>query len=330
MFGRVLRLAAVGVVGVALAIAGYVAYQVVTSPRAREDTRDWQLLASLETARGETAAAVANGQLYVLGGLTGLALQATAEVSRYDSVTDAWERLPDLPDARHHAAAASLDGIVYLSGGGSQARADQATLWSYSSGAEAWSELSPMPHARFAHRMLAVGRRLFVVGGTGGAPVLIYDPEADSWSSGAPMPDPRHHLAAVVVGREIWAIGGRMENQVQDRVDIYDTRTDAWRPGPALPRATSAATEGVVDGVIYISGGEDPANDRMVDAHWLLDTNLGRAAEWEQLAPPPLTVHGAHGAVIGDRFLMAAGASRPGGSSRFAWSGLLQAYRPPG
>jgi hypothetical protein len=85
----------------------------------------------------------------------------------------------------------------------------------------------------------------------------------------------------------------------------------------------------VVGGVILISGGEDPANDRMVDAHWQLDTNLGPEAEWVPLGPPPLTVHGAHGAVIGGRFLIAAGASRPGSSSRFAWSGLLQAYAPP-
>jgi hypothetical protein len=81
-----------------------------------------------------------------------------------------------------------------------------------------------------------------------------------------------------------------------------------------------------VRGVILISGGEDPANDRMMDAHWLLDTALGHEARWEPLTPPPLTVHGAHGAVINDRFLIAAGASRPGSSSRFAWSGLLQAY----
>ena len=328
MFGRVVRLAAVAVVAIGVGIGGYVAFQVVSSPGIRQ-AQAWQLLATLQNGRGETAAAVADGQLYVLGGLTGLALQATAEASRYDPQTDSWERLPDLPEARHHAAAAALEGIVYLSGGGSATGVDQATVWSFAPDTGAWTTLTPMPQARFAHRMMAVGRLLYVVGGTSAAAVLIYDPETDSWSSGAPMPDPRHHLMAVAVGREIWAIGGRIEGRVSDRVDIYDTRTDAWRPGPTLPQATSAASEGVVSGFILISGGEDPANDRMVDAHWQLDTDLGPAAEWVPLAPPPLTVHGAHGAVIGDRLLIAAGASRPGSSSRFSWSSYLQAFTLP-
>jgi N-acetylneuraminic acid mutarotase len=328
LLGRVLRLAAVAVVGIALAVGGYLAVQLLTSPNPKE-ARDWELLATLPNARGETAAAVAGGRLYVLGGLSGLGLEATAEATRYDPATDRWETLPALPAARHHAAAAALDGTVYLSGGGSST-GPARDLWALSIDGGTWSALAPMPEPRFSHRMLAVEGRLYVVGGRGGSSVLIYDPATDSWSSGAEMPAPRDHLAAVAVGDEIWAIGGRIEGEVQDRVDIYDIEADAWRAGPALPQATSAASEGLLGSVILVSGGEYPARDLMVDAHWQLDTALGDAAEWEPLSPPPLTVHGAHGAVLGDRLLIAGGASRPGPSSRFAWSGLLQAYTPPG
>jgi len=329
MLGPIVRLAAAVVIGIALAVGGYVAFQVVTSPGVR-DTRDWQLLAALPNARGETAVAVSDGHLFVLGGLNGLGLEATTEATRYNPAADAWETLPALPEARHHAAAAAIDGTLYLSGGGSASGQPQADLWALVADAGTWSELAPMPEPRFGHRMMAIGERLYVVGGVGGgAAALIYDVRADAWTRGAEMPAPRDHLAAVVIGEEVWAIGGRISGRVQDRVDIYDTRTDLWRAGPSLPRATSAPTEGVLGATILISGGEDPAGaGAMVDAHWQLDTILGEAASWEPLTPPPLTVHGAHGAVLDGRFLIAGGASRQGSASRFAWSALLQAYRP--
>jgi N-acetylneuraminic acid mutarotase len=187
-----------------------------------------------------------------------------------------------------------------------------------------------MPEGRYSHRMLAVGALLYVVGGQGETGrVLIYDPARDTWSTGAEMPMPRHHLAAVVVDGRIWAIGGRVGTRIQDRVDIYDPTTDTWSAGPPLPEATSAASEGVLGSVIVISGGEAPGdNGRLVDDHWQLDTAAGADARWRPLAPPPLAVHGAQGAVLDGQFMIAGGASRYGRFSRFAWSGLLQAYTP--
>ena len=100
-------------------------------------------------------------------------------------------------------------------------------------------------------------------------------------------------------------------------------------PGPPLPEATSAASEGVLGSVIVISGGEAPGQDgRMVDDHWQLETAEGANAQWTPLPPPPLAVHGAQGAVVDGRFMIAGGAARPGQFSRFAWSGLLQTYTP--
>jgi len=140
---------------------------------------------------------------------------------------------------------------------------------------------------------------------------------------------PRNHLAAVAVGGRVWAIGGRINARIVNRVDIYDPASDTWIAGPPLPEATSAASDGVLDSVIVISGGEEPGeNGRVVDDHWQLDTADGAEAQWRPLPPPPLAVHGAQGAVVDGRFMIAGGASRQGQFSRFAWSGLLQAYTP--
>jgi N-acetylneuraminic acid mutarotase len=325
---RVLRIVLILLVGLVLGAVGYLAVLRLGNPAPR-DAAGWTQLATLPTARGETAAAVADDQLYVIGGLTGLGGDASDEVSVYDPAGDGWEGAPALPSARHHAAAAGLNGTVYVSGGGPSASdwTPQPTVWALDAEAGAWRDLAPMPQGRLGHRMLAIGEILYVVGGVGDTGrVLAYDVADATWTIGAEMPTPRDHLAAVVVEGEIWAIGGRSGGQNHARVDIYDPGTDTWRAGPPLPEPTSGAAEGLLGGIILISGGENPGG--VIDRHWQLDTTLGEAAAWEPLPPPPLTVHGAHGATLGNRFLIVGGALRQGAFSRLSWTGATQAFQP--
>jgi N-acetylneuraminic acid mutarotase len=224
-----------------------------------------------------------------------------------------------------------VDGTVYVSGGGPTAEdwSPQSMLWSLAPGADAWQALAPMPEGRLGHRMLSVEARLYVVGGVGSTgDVLIYDPTTEAWTTGAPMPATRDHLAAVAVGEEIWAIGGRSSGKNHIRVDIYNTETDSWRAGPPLPEPTSGATEAAIDGVIFVSGGEDPSGSGgVIDRHWQLDTR-DQAAGWQPLSPPPLAVHGAHGAALDRRFLIVGGALRQGAFSRLSWTISAQAFQP--
>jgi N-acetylneuraminic acid mutarotase len=337
------RLAVAVILGLALGGAGFLALQILTAPGAR-DVDGWTLRAKMPNARGETAGAVADGRLYVIGGMTGLDFAASAEVSVFDHSTAAWDTAPFLPEARHHAAAVGLEGFVYVTGGVDPAGSRSATLWVLGPGDASWRALEPMPEGRIGHRMVALDGRVYVVGGVAGArtdsasepaglvdgSVLIYDPAGDLWSGGAPMPLSRDHLAVVVVEGEIWAIGGRASGVNHSRVDIYDPVADAWRAGPPLPEPTSGAAEGVVEGIIVISGGEDPVRGAIVDRHWRLDagamTDLA-TPQWLPLPIPPLAVHGALGATLDGRFVIVSGSTRPGGQSNTAWTGALQELR---
>jgi N-acetylneuraminic acid mutarotase len=327
---RLVRVAIVVLLGIAIGAVAYVAFLVMTNPRPR-DAVGWTFLAPLPSARGETAAAVADGRLYVIGGMTGLGGEASDEVAVYDSTRETWSDGPALPGARHHAASASLNGIVYVSGGVPPADVwtPQPMLWALNPLSPAWKEMAPMPEPRLGHRMVAVGDRLYVVGGIGStAQVLVYDSATDTWTTGAPIPASRDHLAAVAVDSEIWAIGGRSGGHNHTRVDIYDTTTDSWREGPPLPEPTSGASEAVIDGVIFVSGGEDPGGSGgVIDRHWMLDTRA-QAPHWEPLSPPPLPVHGAHGAALDGRFLIVGGALRQGAFSRLSWTISAQAFTP--
>lgn len=326
--------------GIAVGVAGFLAIRLLSAPAPRP-ADGWALLAEMPKPRGETAGAVADEHLYVVGGMTGLDFAASAEVSVYDPWRDAWLAGPSLPEARHHAAAAALNGSVYVSGGTDPAGSRTATLWILPAGASAWEALAPMPQGRYGHRMVAVADRLYVVGGAAGAradpggepaglgdgSILIYDLATAAWSAGAPMPLTRDHLSVVVVDDEIWAIGGRSEGMNHARVDIYDPAADAWRLGPALPEATSGAAEALVNGWIYISGGEDPASGVIVDRHWRLDpqeiTELV-TSPWVPLPIPPLAVHGAIGAGLDRHFVLVSGSTLAGSRSNTAWTGALQ------
>src|SRR5215207_6743109 len=61
--------------------------------------------------------------------------------------------------------------------------------------------------------------------------------------------------AAVGVGGKIYLIGGFDDNEgIVARVQVYDTATNAWSDGPALPKAVHHANA-VTDGTtIYVLG----------------------------------------------------------------------------
>jgi N-acetylneuraminic acid mutarotase len=331
----VLYLAVVAVLGVALGVAVFLAVRVGTAPGPRP-APGWALLAEMPNPRGETASAVLDGKVYVAGGYTGLDFQTTALVSIYDVASNTWTAGPPLPAPRNHAAAATLDGVLYVSGGTGPDGQPADNLWCLGRDG-AWTDLPSMPGRRSAHRMVALDGRLYIVGGVGGllsgpgmaGLELVFDPGTASWSQLAGMSPILDHLGAVAVGDRIWTIGGRVSGRSYRFVKVFDPATATWESATELPDPTSGAAEAIIDGVIHVSGGEDPDRGTVVEHHWRLDTSGGRLARWEPLPPPPLAVHGVPGVAVGDLFLVIGGSSRPGGDSATAWTGAVQAYRVP-
>lgn len=295
----------------------------------------WVEVASMPARGGEVAAATRSlpergaGELYVAGGFAPMA-STTDRVSVYRSDLDRWEELPRLPEGRHHAGAAVLDGDLHVTGGAgaTTSRSPHDSHWVLREGGGSWEELDPMPEGRFAHRMVRFDGRLFAVGGAGPSPRVLVFSERGGWTMGAALPLARDHLAAVVRDGEIWAIGGRDgDGGPLSDVHVYDPASDEWREGPTLPEPVSAAVEGVVEGDIHLVGGEDPSvlGGGVIDRHLVLRRG---AASWEEIAPPPLAVHGAAGGAIGGRLLVAGGSARQGALSPLAWTDYAAAFQP--
>jgi len=79
------------------------------------------------------------------------------------------------------------------------------------------------------------------------------------WEYTAPMPTAREGLAVAAVGGKIYAIGGKNHSgyNALDIVEIYNTSTHNWIPGPPLHHRRIYAAAAVYNGKIFVFGGRD-------------------------------------------------------------------------
>jgi Kelch motif len=156
-------LATVPAAGGMIAIGGVGGGEIRRSTEVYDAARgEWRTGPELSVAREHTSAAVAGGAVYAIGGR-----QASLE-SNLDSVEvlpvapGSWQDGPSLEHARGGIAAASL-GEVPCVAGGEEPGGTIASVECLVSGE--WSEVARLDLPRHGLAMVAVGRRLHVLGG---------------------------------------------------------------------------------------------------------------------------------------------------------------------
>jgi uncharacterized repeat protein (TIGR01451 family) len=230
----------------------------------------WVPSADLPTPRRLLAAAAVAGKVYTFGGCGSPCFQpplhtSTFEERRvevYDPRLNSWSIAGRMPSIFFGgAAAAPGDGKVYLFGGFVTGH----ETWGYDPQRDTWSRKKDMPFSRHGLAAVALGGKVYVLGGSSGSAALggleVYDPATDSWSPRAPLPTPRVFLGAAVLDGRVYAIGGSPDCCAQgatDIVEIYDPATNTWRPGRPLPRALQVSAAASVNGRIYVAGGFIP------------------------------------------------------------------------
>lgn len=172
----------------------------------------WEAIAPMPTARGATAAAVAGGRIFVLGGKRGQSSLAANE--SYDPRTDEWRRHADLPTRRDHLGAAAHGSRVYAAGGRKEDEESLRTLEVYDPATDAWTRGAALPEPKAGFGFVAGPEGPIAAGGEdlhrwtlyGG--VFDYRPQSDRWKARPAMAAPRHGFAAAVVDRRLYAFGG--------------------------------------------------------------------------------------------------------------------------
>jgi N-acetylneuraminic acid mutarotase len=85
---------------------------VALAPRFAGAQGVWATKAPMPNARAGVATAVANGQLYAIGG-SPIGGFATTVVEAYDPATDTWTKKAPAPTPRAYASAAAIGGKIY-------------------------------------------------------------------------------------------------------------------------------------------------------------------------------------------------------------------------
>jgi len=158
-----------------------------------------------------------------------------------------------------------------------------------------WTTVKPSDHkapsARHEAGLIAVGGRIFLIGGRGRKPVDIWDAKTKTWTEGSYPPFEIHHFQPVAYGEIIYIIGAMTgpypyEKPV-DHILIYDTSTDQWSLGPEIPanRKRGSAGAVLVGEEIYLVCGIK--NGHIGDHKKWMDKYNIKTQEWTILSDAP-------------------------------------------
>ena len=278
------------------------------SPTATVAAAGWRRVADIPTPRSEVAAAVFRGVVYVVGGFGGGNVVETY-------VPDRWSAAPRYPISVDHAMAAGVDtgGTpgLYVFGGNVSGVAVPRSFRFF--GDQGWREIAPMPAPRSQAAAVAIGGRIFVVGGAQGdrlfSPTFVYDTATDRWTTAAPIPTPRDHLAAGAIDGRLCAVGGRKLSLLQNLAifECYDPATDAWRSMPDAPTARGGIGAASIGSRLFVTGGEQPIGTfKDVD---VFDSSTGK---WTRGPDLPTSRHGLGVVAVAGTVYVMSGGPAPG------------------
>ena len=185
-----------------------------------------------------------------------------------------WERAASMSQRRSYVAAAELGRFLYAAGGmvGETGR-PLATFARYDTRADRWEVLPQLPEPTRAAAAGALGRRIYVVGGTRASgnttATWAYDPSRRRWASRAPLPAARFNHGAVALGGRLWTLGGFAEGLERREVFSYDPADDRWTLATRLPRPTHAFGVVAFEGELWVLGGRR-GEDNLREV-WILD-----------------------------------------------------------
>jgi N-acetylneuraminic acid mutarotase len=278
-------------------------------------SRQWKRGAALPLARGEVAAAVAEGRIYVIGGFTAGGANST-KVQAFNPPTNTWSQEADLPLPVDHTMAAGYRGRVYVAGGYGPGRSRLTTLSAFTG--DGWTRLAPMPEQRAAGGAAIVNGKLYVVGGTTASTIggpstlaktmLVYNIAADRWSTRR-GPTPREHLGVAALGGKIYAVGGRTAgfDTNMARVEAFDPRTGRWTRRSKVPgRRGGTGAAGTGHSIVSV-GGEAPHGT--IRTVYRYDVMRRR---WSRLPNLPTARHGLGVAAVGGKVYVIGGGTSPG------------------
>lgn len=340
----------------ARAAAAVVLMVVGASSAAADDI--WRQGSPIPEGANEVIGAVVADRVLVYGGQDA-ASRPMGIFWAFDPAGGQWTKLPSNPAPVHHAAAVGVGHKMYLFGGfrlpesGKPNWYPVSNAWVFDADTQAWSALPPMPTPRGALTAVAVGPKIYVIGGAripegtampdglyGGGPTgllgtnEVFDTATQQWKTLRPMPTPRNHHSVAYVDGKIYAIGGRVgscfSNGWSSNVWVneeYDVAADTWTSRAPMPTARSGTGVAVLAGRIHVLGGEGWVDDfgGVFRVHEAYDPKKN---VWTRLARMPTPRHGFAAVELAGKIYAISGVNNAGGAGTLSVVNVNEIYEP--
>lgn len=168
----------------------------------------------------------------------------------------------------------------------------------FNASTNSWQRMAPMAFPRASLGATALDGRIFAVGGQSHkvthASVEVYDSSIDRWttlSSLSNMSQPRKYLAVAAAPGPglIFAVGGMTGTRARlAAVEALDPREGKWHALPAMHVARSSCGACVLDGELFVVGGNVAAVNVAVEgggeAHQGVESYSLAAGRWRTVA----------------------------------------------
>ncbi|XP_078621448.1 kelch-like protein 26 [Branchiostoma floridae x Branchiostoma japonicum] len=211
----------------------------------RYDTRqhDWLPLRKPRVKHAGMTLTAIGDKLYACGSASNNIMES------YSIRTNKWSDAAHLPHYLFLHAAETVGGKLYISGGLHEETGLSQASWDllrFDPKTDEIVTLAPMRFPRFGHCLVAVGRKLYVFGGTTFDPDIIswrfavnsecYDVTEDVWTEIPPIPSPRSFFGALACGDQIYVVGGTRDGVGLMTVHVYDVKKKTWEGRPEMQR----------------------------------------------------------------------------------------------
>ena len=189
-------------------------------------------------------------------------------VYKYDGAT--WSELATkLPTgANANAGATILGSYLYLKAG----EGWSPKFWRFNlDGGSSWEALADFPFKGYAHNLVAIGTKIYAVGGRAQRGqsgfsshaegdclkrLYEYDTSANTWTRKADMATARFYGCAAPINGLIYAVGGQCgDGCYTTSAESYDPSTDTWTSRASSTHARLLSGCGSLNGELWYAGG---------------------------------------------------------------------------
>ena len=247
------------------------------------ETDTWEQRTNMPTPRSAVSTSVVDGKIFAIGGDQAEKIKVPrgyswktkklTTVEMYDPATDTWTQKADMPTPRSYLSTSVMDGKIYAIGGMSNSNEQWRleTVEVYDPATDTWAKTESINKARSCAAISVVSGEMYAIGGRGWsgiqsepdpylASVEVFNLKANQWQEITEMPTPRTSHTASIVDGKVYVIGGYVQEDKEYKnlatIEIYDPATDRWTQAPDMLIGRSGHTTEVIDGQIYIFGGD--------------------------------------------------------------------------